>query len=752
MMFSMALGLDPVQWGMLGVELIGNITLIKFVTWLLLGEGWKFILRWLGFDLDILLVNVIARVYDYFLQLLNGDLFNDAVLNALLKNVYVFIGIIMFFRLFMLIIKYLINPDLVSDQKIGVNALIKRVIIGLIGILFIPTIFDYALELQGHILEDNIIQKIIIPADMLDAVADRQSEGGKYIGTYVLAGFISPGENASSKTKNEYENALANGDLSTLSTLRKDGFLGLGEYEYDYFYFLSTFVLCYVLWRMINYALDILVRFLRMLIYQLLAPVAMIEYMINGSEDGVFKSWKTGILSTYFMLFVRVLALWFVVLITILMSSDKNYTYVKGSLLASDDYLLRAFIIIAVIGFMQDLPKLLGQVFGLDFDQESSATGTLKQVAGMAKGVAMGALALGGTAVGAAVSTGKSIGGTFAGAKMFKNKQTGQMESMKDKVGAKLSEKANQSKLLNKLSQSERMNALATSAQENNLSGNVKEAKKGLFAAAMGTNSITGAIYNGYNSQNQAHQNSNTSKAADAKEAAKAEKEAIKEAKEATRREEDVLRNITERVQETKNCATPQELKANVIAQRFGVPDVMVDNIQGRLDSITASGQSVDIPTATQEIKQVLGEHFDVSTGEVEQIVKQVVKDPTNVSQEEVQQIVNQVVGNRVAASEETIDQVVNQVYGTRVNNSVDNATQVISQKLDQQIDIQRNISDNVTESVNIQRKINDTVHESVEIQKDIKLNTEEMNVYTELIAENTEKSKNTLDEMNNKS
>ena len=358
------MGMDPVQWVFLGIELVIQASIIKILLWLFQG-GWKFVLRTIGFDLDTLLTSVIARVYEYFMDILSQDLFNELVITELMKNMYVFVGLIMFFRLLMLLIKYLVDPDLVGDKKIGVNALVQRVIIGLMGILFIPTIFDVALSLQKSILLDNLIQQIIVPKNMLSSVKAKQKDGGKYIGTYVLAGFISPGENASSKTKNEYESAIANGDLSSLSTLRKDGFL-VGEYEYNYFYLLSTFCLCYVLFQMIKYTLDIITRYLRMMIYQILAPVAMIEYMINGSDDGVFKSWKNGILSTYFMLFVRVMAMWLVVFITALMASGPNNAYVHGSLLAKDDYLLRALIIIAVIGFMMDLPKIMGQIFGLD--------------------------------------------------------------------------------------------------------------------------------------------------------------------------------------------------------------------------------------------------------------------------------------------------------------------------------------------------------------------------------------------------
>ena len=196
--------MDPVQWAFFIIQIAGDLSKLGIFVWLLTG-GWKFVLRTIGFDIDTLLVSFIGRIYEYFMQVLSGTMFNEKVISELLQNVYVFVGVIMFFRLMMLVIKYLINPDLVSDAKAGVNSLIQRVIIGLAGILFIPTLFDFALQLQAHIMQDNIIQQIIVPKDMLKEVESKVDKGGQYIGTYVLAGFISPGENASKKTKTEYE-------------------------------------------------------------------------------------------------------------------------------------------------------------------------------------------------------------------------------------------------------------------------------------------------------------------------------------------------------------------------------------------------------------------------------------------------------------------------------------------------------------------------------------------------------------------
>ncbi len=469
---------DWVNYVLSAAQLALSSAKIGVEVWFFLG-GWKFLFRNIGFWIDTNLVNLIAKVYSYFFKLLEGTMFNEAVVSSIMRNVYVFIGIIMFFRLMMVVIKYVVNPDLISDAKAGANSLIKRCILGMCGILFIPTIFDLGLQLQSSILKDQIVQQIIIPKEMTDVVKRNVTNGGRFIGTYVLSGFVNPNENASKKAKLAYANAIVNGDLSSLNL--SDGFL-TDRHEYDYFFLISTFCLGYVLYLMIKYCIDIATRFFRLLLYQILAPIAMIEYMINGSDDGVYKNWLKSILGTYFMLFVRVLAIWFVIFVLSLMSEISDLS--AGSLLVDNDYLLRALIIIALLGFLMDLPKLIGQIFGLDLEQEGQATGLLKQVGGMVKGAALGVLAVGGAAVGGAIGVGKSAIGALPGGK--------------DANGAKVS-------LSKKWSDMKQANA-EQHPGINSIASATNKAGSGILGAALSSNHYTGAAYKGYQSQRQEQQ------------------------------------------------------------------------------------------------------------------------------------------------------------------------------------------------------------------------------------------------------
>lgn len=461
---------------LIGLQLAEGILQTVLLIWVV-KSGWKWILRTIGFSLDLKFAQYIGMFYGYFLKMLDGTILNENVINDILNNVYVFIGVILLFRLFMVLVKYLINPDLISDAKLGANSLIKRVIIGIAGILLMPTIFNIALDLQHAILADNLIQQIIIPKDYQAEVKKISSRGGQYIATYVLAGFVSPNENASQKNIDRYNKGIKNGDLGVLEHHVNDGgFMNSDKYEFDYAYVITTMVMGYVLLQMAKYCLDLATRCFKLLLYRMLAPVAMIEYMIKGPDDGVFKSWRSAVLGTYFMIFVRVMAIWFVIFLCALMQADAGNIYVSGSLIAEDDNLLRAIILIAMLAFMMDLPKYVGQVFGLDLEQQSSADGLLKNVTGVIKGAVVGAVAAGGAAVGGVIGTGKqAIGGLPLG-------QSG--KSINDRL--------------------KEHKALAAGGKFggyfNTLGQTAKGGNSAVFGAMMGSNEFTKSAYGGYQS------------------------------------------------------------------------------------------------------------------------------------------------------------------------------------------------------------------------------------------------------------
>lgn len=666
---------------------------ISIIVWLVSG-GIIYVLRGISFWIDTLLVNFIGSIYNYFMMLLNGTMFNKEVTNQLLTNVYVFIGIVVFFRLAMLIIKYLMNPEMISDEKAGVNSLIKRVIIGMCGIIVIPLIFEKATELQAAIIDDQIIQQIIIPSDMIEATSEKASEGGQFIGTYVFAGFINPSSKASDNIKREFTVALEKGDLSSID-FNSGGFLGIGytDYDYSYFYLVSTFVLAYVLYLMIKYCLDIVVRFFKLLLYQLMAPIAMVEYMINGSENGVFKNWKSAVLSTYFMLFVRVLAIWFVVFVMTLMSGEYS-VYSDKTLLVENDYLLRALIIIGLLGFMMDLPKLVGNIFGLDLEQESSATGVLKSIGGIVKGVGMGALAAGGAAIGGAAG---ALGGLQkAGLGNVGQRRAAIKNLMNDGMTKKEAKKALSGTL-------HAQNASALSSAFSSAKSAGLATLSGVAGAAIGSTMIGKGIQDGYKSVSS-EMSKDRSKA---KEEAKERRLEDRHSESMKYNESKELRDIVSSQVANNPTASKSDIVNSVLDTQINAKLNGVDigaftaDINGRIATISTTNAPIEPSDVVQNVQQVLSSKLGVSPSETTQIVNQVMGNSGTATVEQIDQVVNQVVQTSKNKMTQEVTQTVNQVMGNVVSNTVSSATQTVNQQASPDSNLQNPTS--IDQTVNLQ-------------------------------------------------
>lgn len=725
----------------LGVlENIFTAAIVAILTYMVAG-GWKFVLRAVSFFFDTQLVKLIGTVFSYFNQLLTMEMFSKELMDELLRNVYVFIGVIMFFRLMMLVIKYLINPDMINDAKAGVASLIQRVVIGCCGILFIPTIFNLANQLQVAVLEDGIIQQLIIPRDMVDQMEDKINQGGHYIGTYVLAGFLSPNSSASSADVKQFDLGVQQGDLSNID-INEGGFL-TQKFKYDYFFFISTLALGYVFYYMLKYCIDIAGRCFKLLLYKLLAPIAMIEYMINGSQDGVFKQWLTATISTYAMLFVRILAIWFVLLVTTLMG-DEGGAY-AGELLTNNDYFLRAIIIIALLGFMMDLPKLVGQIFGLDLEQEGSASGVLKQVGGMVKGAAVAGLAVGGAAAAGGYSmakgglqnlqkagndagglrnlaknTGKSIGeGIKNKANAFKNDPKGSLKNMaKSATPGNVMRKANE--MSGKLNQSE-------FGQQLDRTG------KAVFGAVMASNQFTKSAYGGYEEVR-----GEESKAR-AKELESQRHKEITSNQEKQMDQEAVITvttrladsgmdfgvaEVATRVRPTEVAACDAAIQggiATIAAATLAATDIQADG------SISASAQ----PAMRREVEEVVTRTYQ----------NQGVDTTLPAVQQQITQQVDQVMGSAVGSvdasgtvsltvdtsaisasavglGDQTITQVVNQVQGTKVGAETLEQTKIINEQLGTIVSNTGTTAEQVTRSVEVQEDIQYNVKAQTNIQR----------------------------------
>ena len=488
------------------------------------------LIRTISWTLDNMLISFIDKFYGYFEEILGGTIFTDSIVDGMMSRVYLLVGVLVLFKLGMLFVQYIINPAEVMDEKGGVNSLVKRTITGVIIIIFVPTIFSIANDFQVAILKDQIIEKIIMDKDTLNDIEEQKSKygTGRIIGMTVFQGFwnIDKNQISNSNIIKAYEDAEKKYDPNLVEEagygiLTESG----GKYAFSYFPILSTIVLGYVLYLVIKYCIDMVVRSLKLVILQVIAPITIVEYIVNGDRNEIFKNWKKAVIATYAMLFMRVFTIWFVAYVAILMQ-----TGVAGdSLLNTQDYLLKAIIVLGLLAFMMEFPKMMSELFGLDLEQDSS----VKNLLGKAAGFGIAGLAVGGAVAGAgfktAHATSKSLktglanfadqkGATgFAkgmrnplstiGAGIANNTKFGQkVSSLAGKVGA--TDLGKNAKELGK--------EIKQSAKEQHLGKKLLAGAGAVGAAIATSNKVTGSAYKGYSDVSNAY------KDVDKKEEAKA--------------------------------------------------------------------------------------------------------------------------------------------------------------------------------------------------------------------------------------
>jgi len=116
----------------------------------------------------------VAAVYGLllsFIEELNKSGIIEKISTGISESVYVLIAVFMLFRITISLLEYLIDPDKVSDKSVGAGKLITKIIVSLILVLAAPTLFSFAKEFEGALLDgDSILNNLF--ADLTGSTSD----------------------------------------------------------------------------------------------------------------------------------------------------------------------------------------------------------------------------------------------------------------------------------------------------------------------------------------------------------------------------------------------------------------------------------------------------------------------------------------------------------------------------------------------------------------------------------------------------
>ena len=386
----------------------------------------------------------ICYLFEIFYYLCGLQLFSDTDYNALIQRVYVILGLIMMFVLAYSLLRAVINPDEFAKGETSFPKLIQNVIVSLIIIVFLPTAFQTAFSIQNSLLNYDTIPQLILgegsSATGTTGPTVQNVSGGRAIAFYTFKAFLFPDLSSGNVSCNSDDPdkcrdvIKGNGSLGSTDgpqlTERdkavlegKNSFTIYGNYsesvrdnKLTYYFPISTVAGIFMAYVMLNFCFDMALRVVKLAFYQIIAPIPVICRIIPGGKlKDVFSKWLKQVISLFVEVFVRIGALSFgVFLIGIIIDKFEAGLAGIGMLTGfGQRTIVLALLLMSVIIFVKEIPKIIGDMFGLD-------TGGMK-LGLMDKLAAGGALAAGAVAGGALGSLGKNMVGQFANKKNWLN-------------------------------------------------------------------------------------------------------------------------------------------------------------------------------------------------------------------------------------------------------------------------------------------------------------------------------------------
>lgn len=407
------------------------------------------------FAIDQLVYDFISTIYDLLIQISRTTILSQSEINGFYQKIYMLLAIFMLFKVGFSLITYVVNPDDFTDKSKGIGKFGQNVIISLCMLVLVPYAFSMAYELQSIILEDNILATIILSDPTSKNDENYINTAGDTMAFTIMSAFIQPNTSLiqlndcltiydesgepnpscfgykidESGTVTPVNNKLQNmryyvdngenltetmiinhvlglknknfGLAYRLNLLKATANMEDGDevFVFEYKYIFSTVVGVVVVILLLGFCLDVALRSIKLAFLQMIAPIPIISFIDPKSgKDGIFKKWYKMCFSTFLSLFIRLASLYFGIYIISKVSGMTDI--INGSQVTNP--LVKIFIIIGVLMFVKQLPKML-EGLGLKIDgggkftlnpikkMENEAFGG-KALTGAAAGFAIGAL------------------------------------------------------------------------------------------------------------------------------------------------------------------------------------------------------------------------------------------------------------------------------------------------------------------------------------------------------------------------
>ena len=386
--------------------------------------------------IDGVVYSLVAYSYKVFMLMAQLN-FNVvyAWVSPLIDRIKAIIMVLIMFKLGYSLIQYMINPDKLTNERVGGAALIKNIAWCSALLISYTFIFSVMNELSLLIIgvpkgyEFTTLKEIadvttdgqendsgLIARFIFGTQADDMGDFGKYLATTTLRVFLHGKDNQGSIVESIYSDQAAK-DINSFDLTKITDVVSALDKTVEYKYpIISTAMAVYLIWSIVKLSIEIGVRMFKLIVLQIMAPVAIVSIIDKGFEAKPWKAFIDTYWKTWIDAFIRVASLFLVTAFISKFWTDRSALFPEVD--GFTRYIVLLIVIFAAYRFAQLLPKFIDGIFGHSLS-ENNSKGFGKVLGGIA-GFGLGSIgglitgAVGGAGV--AGTLGNMISGGIGGA------------------------------------------------------------------------------------------------------------------------------------------------------------------------------------------------------------------------------------------------------------------------------------------------------------------------------------------------
>lgn len=363
--------------------------------------SWVAIPRFIGIWIDSIAFALVDDLYNLIVDFSKLEFFSSDAIKSVMKSTYVVISIFALFRIAIILVNAIINPDKLTDSKNGFLPVLRNFVLMFVLLVLTPRLFTEAYKIQSTIVEGNYIQKLFLRSSA------KAENPGKELKKIVISSLVYPDKNFATydveegykingpyadkcdgnckKAIEAYNNDVLTGNEGMFTTLSK--YIGTSKkvdtnddgdsetiFVYNYMFIVTFVAGIFITYVLASMGLDIAIRAVELAVLQIISPLFIVTMIDPKSvQSGPFKKWLQTVGKTYVSLFIKIAIL---TLMTLLIS------ILNTASLGSLGFLGKLVAVLAILIFAKKAPKWIGDMVGVE--GESAGLGGLGKKLGSA--------------------------------------------------------------------------------------------------------------------------------------------------------------------------------------------------------------------------------------------------------------------------------------------------------------------------------------------------------------------------------